>query len=144
MENAMSSGWPDVLIRDFNGLHFWLELKIAHGRNARIRVRPEQIVWAETHFQWGGLATVFARCGNDHFWKVDPHKLREVSKIGCLSLPLYHMRDAGRVIMREMGYVTDVQPANSTLAEIRARLAKEKGRSSRKRADVPDLQDPWL
>lgn len=140
----MSSGWPDLIIRDARGVHLWLELKICKGLNDRIKVRPEQINWAEDHASIGGLTIVFAKCGDSHFRAVDPQHLRLASKSGCLSMPLYSLSDLGRVVRHRMGYHVNLQQSDPASIKGRAGLGEKARSGSRRRTIVPRLSDPWL
>lgn len=124
LENAVESGWPDVLIRFYPDLHIWVELKIAKGSKAKIKVRPEQINWAEDHRGQGGRVYLLAQDAKDPdwFWLVSPEEIRRCSKEGCLGQPRYELRKWPQLLRSWMGH-HDLQPENSTPAEERSRVA---------------------
>lgn len=123
LENAVESGWPDVLIRFYSDIHIWVELKIAKGSKARIKVRPEQINWAEDHRGQGGRVYLLAQDAKDPdwFWVVPPEEVRRCSKQGCLGQPRIELRKWSQLLLSWMN-TRDLQPKDPPPAEERPRL----------------------
>lgn len=134
LENAVGEGWPDVLIRGDNDIHIWVELKIAKGSKAKIRVRPEQINWLEDHSKRRGRCGILAWNQNDkgQFWFIEPHRVRHCAEHGCLGEPCYAIRHLPMLVMRWMGIYVDIQRQNPTPFERRPRMAA----SAKSRADT--------
>lgn len=124
IENAVESGWPDVLVRTDMDLHVWLELKIAKGPNARIKVRPEQISWAEDHSGAGGRVWLLAQNSRnpDQMWIIDHTEIRERAEIGCLGAKCLAIRHFPRLLRRFAGEKIVLQYQNPTLVEERQEL----------------------
>lgn len=124
LENAVESGWPDVLVRGEPDIHIWLELKIAKGTQAKIRVRAEQINWAEDHYALGGRVFMLALNNLNHsqFWMIEAPQIRKAAVDGCLGLPCYPIRRIPQLLMRWQGYYVDIQPENPTSSKERPKL----------------------
>jgi hypothetical protein len=122
LENAVDDGWPDVLLRGQDDLHIWVELKIAKGPNARIKVRPTQINWAEEHAGRGGIVHILAWNSRDktQFWHVEAGDFRDCSRNGCLSQKCYAMSQMSRLFRQWIGDDVNLQPQDPTLAESRS------------------------
>ena len=127
LENEVESGWPDVLIRFYPNLHLWVELKIARGPNARVKIRPEQINWAEEHRGKGGKVILLAQNSEQQseFWAVSPENIRHCSKYGCLDQPRYALRQWPSLLRSWIG-LNDLQPKDRTHPKERSRLAGAK------------------
>lgn len=124
MENEIEAGWPDVLVRGESDVHIWLELKVTRGPNARIKVRPEQINWAEDHYAHGGRVWLLAqnRYNTDQFWVVDAPNIRRAAADGCLDSPCYPMRQLSNLLFSWQGIYANLQPENPTLTQERSGL----------------------
>jgi len=135
IENAVESGWPDVLLRGPGGIHIWLELKIAHGSKARIKVRPEQINWLEEHVSLGGLGFLLAQDEYDHsvFWVVPPLKVRRAAVEGCLDYRRYHLRDFPALLRK---WTHDLQSTSTASVQERPRLEEAASRGTPRRTVV--------
>lgn len=122
LENAVGEGWPDVLARGPGGSHAWLELKIATGARASVKIRPEQIIWAEDHVARGGVARLLAldEETGSHFWVVAADKLRVVAERGCLGEPRYHISKFAALLGRWVNVA--LQQSASAAAESRSRV----------------------
>jgi len=142
IENSVESGWPDVVMRGDGNLHVYAELKIAHGPNARIAVRPEQMNWAEEHATIGGIVHGLALCELDpnFFWVIKHDRLRRANTEGCLDEECFHIRHLPQVILGWTGVYVNLQPANPPFVEERSRLAKAKSRVSISRAALQILR----
>lgn len=142
IENAVESGWPDVIMRGDGNFHAYAELKIAKGPNGRIHVEPEQINWAEAHHEMHGIVHLLACAERDrsYFWCIHPSVLRRVSKMGCLGEPCYHIRHLPTLILQWTGSYVNLQPTNPPFVEERARLAKAKSRVSISRTAMQILR----
>jgi hypothetical protein len=141
VENEIESGWPDVLFRTDYGLHLWVELKVTTGPNARIKVRPEQINWAEEHHAHGGRVFLLAqnRYDLDQLWIVEPTELRSVAENGCLSCECYDRRFWPMIFMGWMGIYVNLQSANPTPPEKRTKLARSAKAGLGGRTVLPEL-----
>jgi hypothetical protein len=125
LENAVESGWPDVLIRFYPDIHVWVELKIAKGSKAKIKVRPEQINWAEDHRGQGGRVYLIAQDSKDPswFWVVPPEDVRRCSKQGCLDQPRVELRN-WQTLLRSWMRPHDIQRTDSAHPQERSRLER--------------------
>lgn len=142
IENSVESGWPDVVMRGAQNLHVYAELKIAKGPNALIKVRPEQINWAEEHAALNGIVYALALCERDphFFWVIPPDRLRRAAAEGCLDEKCFHMRHLAHVILQWTGVHVNIQPQNPPFVEERSRLAQAKSRVSISRAALQILR----
>lgn len=142
IENSIEAGWPDVVMRGAGNLHVYAELKIAHGFQAKIKVRPEQINWAEEHAELDGIVNALALCEPDpkFFWLIPPHRLRRAAVEGCLEEECYPIRVLPMVILRWTGSYVAIQPENPPFVQERSRLARAKSRVSISRAALQILR----
>jgi hypothetical protein len=132
IENAISEGWPDVLLRGLGDLHLYAELKIARGALARIKVRPEQINWAEDHASRGGRVWLLAWFEKDPnlIWALPSNRIRACAQTGCLAEPAYRIKDLRDVFRHWMGHDVHLQPQDPPPVQVRTRLASKARRSS--------------
>lgn len=146
LENAVESGWPDVLVRSAGGKHVWLELKIAHGREAKIRVRPEQITWAEDHASLGGsvFALALDELNPKEFWLIRPKDLRERSVTGCLGAEKFYVRDFRKVMRWALGEVRDLQSKDPTHSQSGSTLGQASGRRIVRRTLLSGVRESGL
>lgn len=130
LENTVGEGWPDVLLRGEDNFHGWVELKIAKGARAKIRVRPDQVNWIEDHAQRGGRSCIFAWNQNDkgQFWYIESHRVRHCAEHGCLDEPCYLTRHMGLFLLGWIGGYVNIQRQNPTPFERRPRVAAQASR----------------
>lgn len=142
IENSVESGWPDVILRGARNFHAYAELKIAKGPNALIKVRPEQINWAEEHAELNGIVHALALSERDSrfFWVIPPHRFRRAASEGCLDEECYSIRHLPQVILRWTGVDVNIQPQDPPFVEERSRLAQAKSRVSISRAALQILR----
>lgn len=142
IENSVESGWPDVIMRGDGNLHIYAELKIAKGPNALIKVRPEQINWAEEHAQIQGIVHALALCERDphYFWVIPPARFRRAASEGCLEEDCYSIRHLPQLILKWTGSHVNLQSTNPPFVEERSRLAQAKSRVSISRAAMQILR----
>lgn len=124
IENEIEAGWPDVLVRGEGDVHIWLELKVTRGSRFKIKVRPEQINWAEDHYSHGGRVWLLAmnRFDSNQFFVVEAPEIRRVAEEGCLGLPCYPIRQLPNLLFSWQGIYVDLQSENPTSAEKRSAL----------------------
>lgn len=144
VENALESGWPDTLTRAKLDRHIWVELKIAKGRKAKIRVRPEQINWAEDHAAMGGVVYLMAQNENNpnQAWVIPASGIRHASIHGCLGYPCYHRRQWTALFQTWMGIHADLQSEDPTPPEKRPQLEFTPKRAIVTRAAMSRLRFP--
>jgi hypothetical protein len=108
IENEVEPGWPDVLVRGERDLHIWLELKIAKGPNARMKVRPEQLNWIEAHGAEGGIAWILAQSElhPDYMWLISHKSVRRCAKSGCRGRMMIPISKFGDFLLRRMGHAS--------------------------------------
>lgn len=139
LENEVEPGWPDVLVRGEHDLHIWLELKIAKGPNARIKVRPEQLNWIESHGQRGGCAWILAQNERspDYMWLIHHRHARRCAKSGCRGRKQIKINQFGDFLRKRMGYDVNLQSANPAPVQVRSKLDFTPSRGIVRRAFLP-------
>lgn len=146
LENSVDDGWPDVLVRGDDNLHIWIELKIAVGPKARIKVRPGQINWAEDHAARGGIVRLLARDARSPniIWVVNPSRIRACAKYGCVGEPCYDQSLLPSLIRRWSGERVILQQAHPPSSQSRPRMARAAREDPFGGTFVPDLRGTRL
>lgn len=83
IENAHGGGVPDVHVV-WEGMPFWLELKVA--KSNAVNVRPHQVAWNMAYFARGGLSFFLVKSLSSGVLYLFPaDQGPELAKGGCLA-----------------------------------------------------------
>lgn len=88
IENAVSSGLPDINCCSSAGVEFWIESKIV--REQRISFRNSQVAWITVRSGFGGRCWIFAANGS--------------------TLLVYHGNQVFDLAVNKNGYIRELKP----------------------------------